>query len=1212
MPSTSLRKSFVPSGGSMPASEQLSELRKTDLSTVRKTPESRTINHEKSPSSSRFAVSSPSREDRHKSPLTQNKQKDGTPSDNAKPLRHRPTEVSDRVICDNCAQHGFECDGQSPICGLCKEHGVACSYRRVKGPTKGPPSSVLMSKLATPAEITTAGATERPSRGEDRSSSESVSGDLDEEKGTGTSSPELIQGQPLRLAFRPAESRDAHSEQDEPSGQQSQEDIVMEMGEENIDKASSRMSKDDRSSDTRSISSGSSIRSAGGGTIRPHVKIFKSLMESCHQKLRASQQAAVKAALRQISIDEAKYPGPDLDPNRPDPFAAITAERRRAQKDRRPSTKDYLPDPVATLTKERQRAGKDRRPSAKHDGKLQGAPPKPLGGGAPMLPKFRSVGRVNASFLAPNYRTANHRAYDMEDETEDPDASRKYEEFEERHKIDFPGMAKQRKCQELVWLWQPWIEDVFSMLEIQRSDVLYFYVQDHFEPDRQIELDWPEASRQAWTKEQKRRCKMCGLADPESRQRDLVEQFERLPRPDDRRLVFAGLLAYAFHEQAGSSLWHISFGGIIQPRYPDSLTASAQTSDLCLICFRHNCPDHGAYVEPANEMPPDEESRDEESPDEEPPGEEALDEEASDESEDMETPRAFINDPESDRNIRKFVSRPSTKLSVEGDTHLCGIFCVDPSTGLRQLLGRQPEGYVGGAKRMPESYVRPVLADDEFCCSSCFWDVNNRRDITVSEVKFQPFLSQSQKATVDSLMRFYLHNQRGPCLISRVVKDVGCMMVFNHIIFSIFRVKHSIDPSLSDAEISPAQPEASAVPPNQKKKKNKKNRVPIIDVSNSAELHTREPFVPCHHKGPCQDNPACSCAKAKVHCEWFCGCDIECKRRFRGCNCKASVKKTCFQDARCECWKLNRECDPHLCLKCGVLDVLDSFNKYRVDNRQGRCRNNRIQLGLPAKTTKAPSQVQGYGLYSVTSIPRSEFIGEYVGEVVSRQEADRRGSLYHLQNQEYLFNLNAFQEIDASVVGNKMRFMNNSQKDEFINVDPKSLLCSGQVRIGLFARRNIRAGEELLWKYGYSDEHVKNFWEPGDKPSNERALIPLSHERLGRTTGTNMLAGEGSDVGQEQRSQSPVVAPVQKRKREVSESTESSPSNDDEEADSSGGETVRALANVEIDDSEDEDYEGEDDAFGEDDLDEELDDGGPQKRRVNVQRHSRGTKGRRR
>ncbi|OAG42642.1 hypothetical protein AYO21_03227 [Fonsecaea monophora] len=1140
MPSTSLRKSFVPSGGSMPASEQLSELRKTDLSTVRQTPESRTISHKKSPSSSRFAVSSPSREDRHESHLvTRNKQKDGTPSDNARPLRHR---------------------------------------------------------------------TERPSRGEDQSSSKSVSGDSDEEKGTGTSSPELIQGQSLRLAFRPAESRDAHSEQDKPTGQQSQQDIVMETGEDNIDKASSRMSKDDRYSDTGSISSESSIRSAGGRTIRPHVKIFKSLMESSYQKLRSSQQATIQAALRQISIDVMKHPGPKLDPNRPDPFAALTAERRRAQKDRRPSAKGDPSDPFAAPTKEKRRAGKDRQPSAEEDGELLRPPRKPLGGGAPMLPKFRSVGRVNASFLAPNYRTAHHRAYDMEDEAEDPDASKKYEEFEERHKIDFPGMAKQRECQELVWLWRPWIEDIFSMLEIQRSDILYFYVQDHFEPDRQIELDWPEASRQAWTKEQKRRCKMCGLADPESRQRDLVEQFERLPRPDDRRLVFAGLLAYAFHEQAGSSLWHISFGEIIQPRYPDSITASTQTSDLCLICFRHNCPDHGAYVEPANEESPDDESQDDE-----PPGEEALDEEASNENEDMETPRAFINDPETDRNIRKFVSRPSTKPSVEGDTHLCGIFCVDPSTGLRQLLGRRPEGYVGGAKRMPESYVRPVLADDEFCCSSCFWDVNNRRDITVSEVTFQPFLSQSQKAMVESLMRFYLHNQRGPCLISRIIKDVSCMMVFNHILFSIFRVKHSIDPSLSDAEISPAQPEASAVAPNQKRKKNKKNRVPIIDVSNSAELHTREPFVPCYHKGPCQDNPACSCAKAKVHCEWFCGCDIECKRRFRGCNCKASVKKTCFQDARCECWKLNRECDPHLCLKCGVLDVLDSYNKYRVDNRQGRCRNNRIQLGLPAKTTKAPSQVQGYGLYSVTSIPRSEFIGEYVGEVVSRQEADRRGSLYHLQNQEYLFNLNASQEIDASVVGNKMRFMNNSQKDEFINVEPKSLLCSGQVRIGLFARRNIRPGEELLWKYGYSDEHVKNFWEPGDKPSNERALIPLSHERLGRTTGTNLLAGEGSDVAQEQRSQSPVVAPGQKRKREVSESTESSPSNDDEEeANSSGGETVRALANIEIDDSEDEDYEGEDDASGEDDLDEEIDNGGRQKRRVNVKKHSRGTKGRRR
>ncbi|KAK5242686.1 hypothetical protein LTR40_012694, partial [Exophiala xenobiotica] len=108
---------------------------------------------------------------------------------------------------------------------------------------------------------------------------------------------------------------------------------------------------------------------------------------------------------------------------------------------------------------------------------------------------------------------------------------------------------------------------------------------------------------------------------------------------------------------------------------------------------------------------------------------------------------------------------------------------------------------------------------------------------------------------------------------------------------------------------------------------------------------------------------------------------------------------------RCDCWSHNRECDPFLCGKCGVLEVLDSYNKYDDDMRKGRCKNNRIQLGLPAPTTKAPSQVQGYGLYSRAEIMAGDFIGEYTGEIISINEGDRRGAMYHVLKQEYLFTI---------------------------------------------------------------------------------------------------------------------------------------------------------------------------------------------------------------
>ncbi|EXJ75865.1 uncharacterized protein A1O5_00372 [Cladophialophora psammophila CBS 110553] len=991
-----------------------------------------------------------------------------------------------------------------------------------------------------------------------QSSSESDSDDSSEDEISDSSNPDPDQEPPLRLVFRPQPSQNSDAEQEAPTEKQSQKSRVIEVEkDESVEEdggaeGSSAVSGEDEDDDCISVSSDSSVESIEKATFRPSVKSFTNLLKRIRQQLREYQQTNVLADLRQATIDARKYSGPKLDPSLPYPFKTLTEERRRGW------------DPDAEENK---------------DVEVIPAPQKWDHTGSIILPKAKSIGRVNSSFLAPNVRIATHRAYDDEDE-DDPDSSIKYEEFELRYKTDFQGMEQQRLCQELIYLWEPWVEELLKRLRIQKSDVLYFFTQDHFEPDRQIEFKCCEGSRTAWRTEQKSVCNTCKLADPQSRQSYLGEGFKRLPRPDDRSLVFAGLAARAFHKMTGSSLWHIALGSTIQPRNMDSEAATTQDPGFCLICFRHQCPDHGSYEEPP------------------------------DDDEGPETSRAFINDDESDRNVRKFVSLPRAKRDVENKSHICGIFCVESSTNLRQILGRQLNGNISGESRPPENYIRPILADDHLCSSSCFWDVTNRRDITVSEVEFRPFVSESQKISVEKLMGFYLYNKRGPCLISRVIKEVSCMMIFNHIIFAIFRVKHPPNPCPIATNTSPTRGGSSQMA------RGKKKPAQIIDVSRSSDLEKREPFFPCSHEGPCINNPACSCATSKVHCERFCGCDESCKRRFRGCTCKAGGNKICFEDNRCECWKINRECDPHLCGRCGVLEVLDSFNKYRDDIRKGRCRNNRIQLGVPANTTRAPSQVQGYGLYALTNIPSGDFIGEYVGEIISKTEGDRRGALYHLRNQEYLFALNATQEIDASNHGNKMRYMNNSLKEENVNVEPKSLWCNGQARIGLFARRRVNAGEELLWTYGYSEEHVKNFWEPGEKPASDRALLPYSAERVTRTTGTDKLAKATGDNAREDRSsQSRVLRQQLKRRREDGQSTGAGSGADEEAAHSStngstGGPADEATQDPPIEDAEDSDYEArghvsDDGDLGEDERDVESDLDGSRKRRTKVQQRNR-------
>lgn len=317
--------------------------------------------------------------------------------------------------------------------------------------------------------------------------------------------------------------------------------------------------------------------------------------------------------------------------------------------------------------------------------------------------------------------------------------------------------------------------------------------------------------------------------------------------------------------------------------------------------------------------------------------------------------------------------------------------------------------------------------------------------------------------------------------------------------------------------------------------KSKKHR---NDLGKHILPEAREVFIPCSHTGPCQDNPACSCFKAKIACEHYCGCQASCQRRWKGCNCAAGPNRVCSNDARCECWNGSRECDPWLCKSCGVLEVLDQANKYDEDIRKGRCCNNRLQLGIPARTIKAPSEVQGYGLFAGENIEEGDFIGEYKGEIISQPESDRRGAMYHLLGSEYLFILNATQQVDATNFGNKTRFMNNSNLEANINVAGCLMLCSGVHRIMLYAKKKIKAGEELLYNYDYPEEVSKHFWERGQVESSKTAAIEgtvskmatgAKKQRARKRQSGNASLPESEDEVPES-SQSPVVRQSVKRK----------------------------------------------------------------------------------
>ncbi|KAJ9498149.1 hypothetical protein H2202_006300 [Exophiala xenobiotica] len=1003
-------------------------------------------------------------------------------------VQNDPSRQSKILACINCNRVKSKCDGLSP-CTACSQRGDLCAYA-ARPSTDLRRSKIVSLNLPRPNNtISPSTATTSPlvrktlfSKERTNPSTRNFESAVPNTMQHVTKVIGVRQRDPL---FRDSE-RDNMPDEAQVLGRQAREIDAANLGPQAIPDGQGQVSGNHTILADESYTSDESSDSTETARVEPKVETIKAILEDLRKDLHSWREKTIQADLRQALLDTRVYSVPKTDSVVADPFAALTKQRRPASDAE-----------LAAFAKPQSR-------------KLQVIPTDetPFYTGGTILPKYKAIGRVSSSCLAPGYRTAKYRPYDAEDEIQDPEFTEKYAEREQRFKNNYDSLLAQRNCQERVWLWKPWAEELFSCLRIQASDVLYYFTAGHFDPDRQVTGDWPDL----WEAEQMNKCRTCGLADPESRGVHFSETFQSLPKPDDHTLVLAGLAAYAFHEETGVSLWHVAAGGLLQPRYEDPKEERSKDLSLCVICFRHQCPDHGSYEEPADE---------------------------DHGVKDSEEFTAFINDEERDHNLRKFTTLP-VRGKVKTDLHICGLFCVEPSKALGQILGRQADGSIGGDSRAVVQ-SRHILDDDDLCGPSCFWDASKRRNLKILDLQFQPFQSQSQKLVVDKALQFYLNNMRGPCLIAQIVKDVGCMKIFEYMVWRITRKAH-----LSvDAEVMSDSSNAQRLPNHMRKRR---RPPPNIDTSRSAELDLRE----------AAKYIASECADVAI----------------------------LANDA-------SADCDPFSCGKCGVLEVLDSYNKYNEDVRKGRCKNNRIQLGLPAPTTKAPSQVQGYGLYSRAEIMAGDFIGEYTGEIISINEGDRRGAMYHVLNQEYLFIINKGQEIDASNHGNKMRFMNNSQLDEYINVEPKKLWCNGVVRLGLFAKRSIRAGEELLYNYNYPESVTKNFWEPGERPANVRRLIPMASERIARTTGANKLTEEQANQFREDSSQSPLLTRHPKRKRPLEESPRGSYRTRNTNMDGVGGESSadeRAQA-PEIGDSEDSDYESNSqmsDDQGE--VDEESDD----------------------
>jgi SET domain-containing protein len=105
----------------------------------------------------------------------------------------------------------------------------------------------------------------------------------------------------------------------------------------------------------------------------------------------------------------------------------------------------------------------------------------------------------------------------------------------------------------------------------------------------------------------------------------------------------------------------------------------------------------------------------------------------------------------------------------------------------------------------------------------------------------------------------------------------------------------------------------------------------------------------------------------------------------------------------------------------------------------------------------------GVGLFAGEDIPKGACVIEYFGPCLTNEEADRVAN-------KYLFAVSSRRTIDGSPRENVARYINHSCRPN----------CEADIhrgRVFIFARRAIKAGEELAYNYGkdYFDSFIKPY-----------------------------------------------------------------------------------------------------------------------------------------
>eukprot|EP01135_Chromosphaera_perkinsii_P000082 Nk52_evm33s24 gene=Nk52_evmTU33s24 len=166
-------------------------------------------------------------------------------------------------------------------------------------------------------------------------------------------------------------------------------------------------------------------------------------------------------------------------------------------------------------------------------------------------------------------------------------------------------------------------------------------------------------------------------------------------------------------------------------------------------------------------------------------------------------------------------------------------------------------------------------------------------------------------------------------------------------------------------------------------------------------------------------------------------------------------------ESKCTC---KSTCDENCLNRCTFVDCNDKICAVGPK----KCGNRRFADHKYAEVAMIDAGDRGWGLKTLQDIKKGDFVIEYVGEMITKEEANSRilSAQANGSNTFYILEVNSELAVDARYKGNPARFINHSCTPNCVT---EKWTVNGLPCIGIFAMEDISADTELSFDYQWED-----------------------------------------------------------------------------------------------------------------------------------------------